>query len=195
MRESKDYTLSGRQVNVFGLLFALPALLLAGIPYIFIWCDIGRGWPDGVSEVVDRNMAVLQWMKDAPWWLFLLLLAGIVLHELIHGACMAAFARNGWKSVSFGFNIKTFAPYAHCKEPLRLNAYRLSLVMPGILLGDIPVLISWFTGNILFLLFGILFYWAVAGDMMILWLSRNINDGMLQDHPDKIGFLHIDSEK
>jgi len=151
---------------------------------------MGRGWPDGILPVIERNLDVIQQMIHAPWLLIFLLAAGIVLHELIHGVCMAAFAKKGWKSVSFGFNIKAIAPYAHCKEPLPPNAYRFSLVMPGILLGDIPVLISWFTGNILFLFFGILFWWAAAGDVMILWLSRNITDGMLQDHPEKIGFIH-----
>jgi len=190
----KEYTLSGLQANIYGLFFVLPAFLLASVPYILIWCDLERGWPNGLLPVIDKNLAIIQLMMDAPWLLILLLLAGIVLHELIHGVCMAAFTKNGWKSVSFGFNIKAIAPYAHCKEPLHPGVYRFSLVMPGILLGDIPVLISWFTSNILFLFFGILFYWAASGDVIILWLSRKINDGMLQDHPDKIGFIHVDCE-
>ena len=86
------------------------------------------------------------------------------------------------------------APYAHCREPLSPGAYRLSIVMPGLLLGDIPVLAGWCTGNVLVLLFGVLFCWAAAGDVVILWLSRNIATGMLQDHPDKIGFIHIQKD-
>jgi len=187
----KEYTLSGRQANLYGLLFGIPVLLLAGIPYMFIWCDVGRGWPDVLFPVIERNNIVVLQAIDTKWWLILLIFAGILLHELIHGVCMVAFAKNGWKSVSFGFNIKAIAPYAHCKEPLHPDAYRLSLVMPGFLLGDIPVLTGWFTGNILFLLFGILFTWAAAGDVMLLWMSRNITGGMLQDHPDKIGFVHV----
>jgi hypothetical protein len=189
---SKEYTLSGRRANLYGLLFAVPVLLLAGIPYIFIWSEPGHGWPDCLRSIIHLNTAGIQWAIDAKWRLFLLLLAGIVLHELIHGICMAASAGNGWKSVSFGFNAKAIAPYAHCREPLTPDAYRLSLVMPGFLLGDIPVLISWFTGNILFLFFGILFCWAASGDVTVLWMSRNITGGMLQDHPDKAGFVHIE---
>ena len=138
---------------------------------------------------------MIQQVVDVPCWLFLvplILLVGIVLHELIHGIVMAAFSKNGWKSVSFGFNVHAFAPYAHCHEQLTPNNYRLSLVMPGILLGDIPVLISWFTGNILFLFFGILFTLSAAGDVMILWMSRKITSGKLQDHPEKIGFVHVE---
>ena len=189
---SFEYTLSGRQANLYGLLISIPALFVAGIPFLIIWCDIGSGWPDILIPVIERNRIVIQQAIDNKWWLLLLIFVGILLHEAIHGVFMAAFAKNGWKSVSFGFNIKAVAPYAHCKEPLHPNAYRLCLVMPGFLLGDIPVLIGWFTGNILFLFFGILFWWAAAGDLMILWMSRKITGGMLQDHPDKIGFVHVE---
>ncbi|MDR1155617.1 MAG: DUF3267 domain-containing protein [Bacteroidales bacterium] len=187
----KEYTLSGRQANLYGLLFAMPVLLSAAVPYIFIWSE-ANGWQDRLHSIIHLNEANIQWAIDVKWLLFLLLLAGTALHELIHGVCMAALARGGWKSVSFGFNVKAIAPYAHCREALTPCAYRLSLAMPGLLLGDLPVLISWYTGNLLFLFFGILFCWAASGDMIILWLSRNITDGMLQDHPDKIGFIHLE---
>ena len=186
-----SYSLSGRQANLYGLLFVIPVLLLTGLPYILIWGNFENNLLNFWYTIIYHNMPILQQAINVKWLVFLLFLAGIVIHELIHGVCMAAFAKKGWKSVSFGFNIKAIAPYVHCKEPLTPFAYRLSMVMPGILLGDIPVLISWFTGNILFLFFGILFTWAAAGDVILLWMSRNITGGMLQDHPDKIGFIHV----
>ena len=191
----KEYTLSGLQANLYGLLMGIPILLLTIVPYILIWCDFSIDFPDSFQPVILRNMAFVQFVLNTSSWLLLApvaLLMGVVLHELIHGLCMAFFAKSGWKSVSFGFNIKAFAPYALCKEPLHPDAYRFSLVMPGILLGDIPVLISWFTGSVLLLLFGFLFYWAAAGDIMVLWMSRKITDGLLQDHPDKMGFVHLE---
>ena len=139
-------------------------------------------------------MPIIQAVIQNSLWSFLaplLIFFGIVVHELIHGLCMLAFTKNGRKSVSFGFNVKALTPFAHCKEPLSPDVYRFTLVMPGILLGDVPVLISWFTGNILFLLFGILFTWAAAGDVAVLWLSRNISGGLLLDHPNKVGFVHL----
>ncbi len=175
-------------------MFIIPVLLLAAIPYTLIWCEPGNNWQDSLFSIINQNKAVIQQAIDVKWWLLLLLLAGIMLHELIHGVTMATFAKNGWKSVSFGFNIKAIAPFAHCKEPLTPDAYRLSLIMPGFLLGDVPILLSWFTGNILLLFFGILFCWAAAGDVIVLWMSRSITDGQLQDHPDKIGFIHVFDE-
>jgi hypothetical protein len=104
---------------------------------------------------------------------------------------MAIFAKNGWRSISFGFNTHAFAPYTHCNEPLTPVDYRISLIMPALLLGEIPVLVGWITGNILFLIYGVLFVWVSAGDVAVFLMSRKIKDGMLQDHPDKIGFIHV----
>jgi hypothetical protein len=121
----------------------------------------------------------------------IVVVAGMALHELIHGISMAICAHNGWKSVKFGFNPTALAPFAHCKEPLTPKAYRLCLVMPALVQGCLPALVGWYTGNILWLLHGILFTWAAAGDFIILYLSRGIHSGKLQDHPDKIGFILI----
>ncbi len=190
----KEYTIAGWHANLFGFLFVVPVLLYSGIPYLFIWRDAGTyGWA-GMFSVIHQNEAIIQQAIGARWWLLLLLLSGIVLHELIHGVFMAMFAPGRWKAVSFGFNFKALAPYAHCKEPLTPRAYRISLMMPAFLLGDISVLAAWISGNILFLFFGILFSWAAAGDLMILWLGRRIHTGLMQDHPDKIGFIHIDND-
>ena len=191
----KEYTISGAKANLYGALFVVPVLLLDAVPYILIWYDFGYGFPEGLHTIAQNNFIFKTCAVNVSLLLILFAVAlfvGIVLHELIHGVCMAAHAKNGWKSVSFGFNIKALAPYSHCMEPLSPNAYRFTLVMPGILLGDIPVIISWFTGNILFLFFGILFCLGAVGDVIVLWLSRNITNGVIQDHPDKIGFVHIE---
>ena len=195
----KSYTLSGTKANLYGLLVAIPLLSFAALVYMLLWFDFKRGLLDGALPVIHRNMSFIQMMFDisnALLWtlLILILLVGVVLHELIHGIVMAVYAKNRWKSVSFGLNIRALAPFAHCKEALTPNAYRLCLVMPGIVLGDIPVIISWFTGNFFFLFFGIIFYLASACDLIVLWMSRNITDGMIQDHPEKIGFLHKEKE-
>ena len=187
----RTYTISGRQANLWSLLFVAPVLLFDVIPFIFIWCNFGNNLQDTIPSIFYHNTFVIKYVG----FVFLILLSGIVFHELIHGISMAIFAPNGWKSVSFGFNAKAFAPYAHCKEPLKPAAYRTSLVLPGILLGDIPVIISWVTGNIFFLFFGVLFSLAASGDIIIFWISRKIKDGMLQDHPDEIGFIHCLPDK
>jgi hypothetical protein len=187
----KEYTVPGWQANLVGLFFIIPIVLIAGIPYILIQCGACGSLLMGLQSAVAQNAELIRKVSDFWWLLLPVPAAGIILHETIHGVMMASFCKGGWKSVSFGFNLTAFAPYAHCKEPLKPYAYRLSLIMPGLVLGDIPVLISWFTGNILFLIFGIFFIWTAAGDIIILWMSWKIDGGLLQDHPEKIGFIQL----
>ena len=187
----KEYSISGWRANLFGLLFVIPILFIAGFPYLWIWREPDV---DFWNFVISQAQLIIRHANNVGLRLILFLLIGIVLHEQIHGMCMLYFAKNGWDSVSFGFNFKAFAPYAHCKEPLTPTAYRICLIMPGLVLGDIPVLVGWFSGNILLLAWGILFSWVAAGDLIIFWLSRHIVDGMIQDHPEKIGFIHIEKE-
>ncbi|MDR3094045.1 MAG: DUF3267 domain-containing protein [Bacteroidales bacterium] len=180
-----EYTLPGWKANLFGLFFLLPSVLLYGLPFYLIW----QG--DTSYFFSDKSRTLIHFAVDNKWWCLLIILFSIALHELIHGICMASLAPNGWKSVSFGFNLKAMAPFAHCKDSLTPLSYRICLIMPAAVLGDIPVIIAWCTGNILWLLYGILFLWAAAGDIIIIYMSRNIHTGLLQDHPDKIGFIHL----
>ena len=71
---------------------------------------------------------------------------------------------------------------------MKLKHYRLGGVMPYVILGIVPSLISLISGNSAMLLFGIVFTFAAGGDLTILWLLRKEDrNEIVQDHPDKIG--------
>ncbi|MDR1672948.1 MAG: DUF3267 domain-containing protein [Bacteroidales bacterium] len=189
-----EYTLAGWKASLLGFLFIFPVVVLYVFPYLIIWyrdTEIANLLP----AVVKRNRTAFVAVIEAKWLCAMLLAMSIVLHELIHGVCMAIGASKGWKSVSFGFNMKSLTPYAHCKEPLTPATYRTSLLMPALLLGEIPVFVGWCTGNALWLLYGILMLWAAGGDCIILFMSRKIKSNVtIQDHPDKIGFIAVTDE-
>lgn len=120
--------------------------------------------------------------------LVFLFLVGIVLHELIHGFFFGLFAKNGFKSIRFGVMWQLFTPYCHCKEPLKIKHYFLGALMPALLLGVIPAVISLFNGSSMLLLLGIIFTGAAAGDFMVVWLLRKEHpDTYVQDHPSEAG--------
>ncbi|MDR1865139.1 MAG: DUF3267 domain-containing protein [Bacteroidales bacterium] len=186
-----EYTMPGWKANLSGFFWIIPLAVLFGVPFVWIWhCE--AGWANAWSSVLEKNRTLITKAVDAKWWVAASLWVGVVLHELIHGAGMAVGAAGGWKSVSFGFNAKALAPYAHCREPMTPAAYRISLIMPALLLGAIPATCGCCTGNIAALLYGLLFIWTAAGDLMICLMSRKIKTGLLQDHPRKIGFIHLD---
>ena len=188
----KEYTIPGGKANLYGLLGILPVAFLYCLVFTLIWRIPGTGLWTGWISVIALNKPLLLKTIDAGWLVLVVILAGIMAHELIHAVFMASFSEKGFRSVSFGFNLKAVAPYTHCKEKLSPLAYRVSLMMPAILLGDLPALAGLITGNILFLFFGIIFTWAATGDFIVLWLGRHLSNGSFQDHPEKIGFIHIE---
>lgn len=124
------------------------------------------------------------------WGLFWILsIALIVVHELIHGLTWSLFTPNGFKDMEFGFN--TLMAYCTCSAPLAKNQYVLGGVMPLITLGFIPMIVGIFTGNFFVLLIGVLMAAGAAGDIMIvhkiLTYKSSANEIIYMDHPTEPG--------
>jgi len=67
--------------------------------------------------------------------------------------------------------------------------------MPALILGILPSLISWFTGNLALLLFGMVFTIGAGSDLLICWKLRKVNmNSLVQDSPDKTGCYLIENE-
>lgn len=174
--------------NIFGLLIVIPILLLFGLPYFLIW----------TSQFQPGNLRMLipDFIVGQTVIIFVLLLGGIVLHELIHGITWSRFTEKGFKSIRFGVLWKMLTPYCHCKEPLKVNQYILGAIMPSIILGIIPSVIAILIGNFGLLIFGVFFTMAAAGDFLIINLLRKENkDDLVLDHPSEAGCYIYRKEK
>lgn len=110
------------------------------------------------------------------------------LHEAIHWFAFRIFGKVDSKHCRLGFQWKTITPYAHCSIPMKADVYRISLILPGLLLGIIPSIISIIFSFSWLLIYGIIFTIVSGGDFIILWLIRKIkNDQFVQDHPTRCG--------
>ena len=124
----------------------------------------------------------------------IILIIGIVLHELIHGIVCSIYSKSGFQSFKFGILWKGLALYAHCKEPLNVRAYRIVIIMPGLILGVIPSLIGIILGNSRITLYGMIFACVAGGDIIMFWLTRKLEPNtMVQDIPDRIGCYIIEN--
>lgn len=170
-----DYTISPVRANLVGLLLLIPLSACILLPYAAVW-----GWAKTGSDFIVFYDHLL---------LFLLLVAaGITAHELIHGLTWMMAGNLSHGAIKYGVNWKALAPYAHCREPVDIYAYRWGAAMPGIVLGIIPFLVGLLAGNGWFALFGYLFTITASGDILILWLIRDIEPGSLVlDHPHEAG--------
>ena len=91
----RDLSISMERANIGVLFIALPVVILQFIVY----------------EYVHPNAA-----QSTTWNFFVFLfaiIAGIIIHELIHGITWAIFGRKPWISIKFGFQVKTLTPYCH----------------------------------------------------------------------------------
>jgi hypothetical protein len=116
------------------------------------------------------------------------MIISVVAHELIHGLTWQVCAKTSSARIAYGVQWKTLTPYAHLRGPIEVNAYRIGGLMPGLLLGIIPYVISLALGNVPMLLFSIIHTLAAGGDGLILWSLRTVPPGALvEDHPSRAG--------
>lgn len=175
MERFEDYEEELKTIDIYAasrvsLIITVAAAVLFGVPFYFIWRP-------------ELSISLQQGL------LFVLLfIAGIAAHELIHGLFFGLFAKNRFKSIRFGVMWKMLAPYCHCKEPLKIRHYFLGALMPALLLGIVPAVLSLFNGSGLMLILGIIYTGAAAGDFMIVWVLRKEDpDTYVQDHPSEVG--------
>lgn len=174
--DKKDYSLSMLKVQYASLpfgIFAILEVLLFG----YVW------------EYSRISMATnILW----PWYFIPIFIVGVVLHELIHGIAWKLSANIPFSQVKFGFQLKTVTPYAHCKIPIPKRAYVIGTLMPAIVLGFIPFLVSLTNGNGWLLIIGVIFTFAAIGDFLIVYLIRTVSwNALVEDHPTNAGcFVH-----
>lgn len=171
------------KANIFALFSMIPIILIYGFPYYLVWSK--NFTLVSFREIIRNNYTGI---FSGTFSIFLIVILGIVVHELIHGITWARFAKNGHKSIKYGVLWKMLTPYCHCKEPLLVKHYIIGAIMPAIILGFLPAIYSILTGNIGFLIFGIFFTMAALGDFMIIYLLRKENrNSFVLDHPSEAG--------
>ena len=163
--EPEKKTISMLKANVlsFALFFVFGALC---------WWVFGTIWGWGK-----------EWFS---FWLAPLLVAGIVLHELVHGITWLLLLHKGFSHLSFGF--LPGGVYCHIDVPMIKRDYVIGALMPLFLVGVVPLLVAFFIGSYLWLILGIIMVVSALGDIMIVWLIRKEpSDALIYDHPSEAG--------
>ena len=117
----------------------------------------------------------------------------VVVHELLHGMTWALFTENHWKDIEFGFMKELLTPYCTCRVPLKKGAYLAGSLMPLIVLGIIPFIVSLFNGSFMLLVISLVMMLAATGDIivsiMMLRYKSDAGEVIFLDHPYKAGFV------
>lgn len=173
MKERKE-TIDLKKANIFSLAVLAVTALAFAVPYILLW---------GKQPIQPSHPL-------APIGFFLVLIVGIVVHELIHGLVWAHYAPSGFKSISFGVIWKMLTPYCHCNEPLKVKNYIKGCIAPLVVLGIVPGVLGLAIGSVAVTVFGVIFISSAAGDIMVAWrLRREPAENTVLDHPSEVGYL------
>jgi len=172
--QNQEITLDGKKLTVILIAMIIPFYIGGDLLFKVLW--------KGKEPLLQL---------DVPTWIkYVAVLVAIFLHELIHGLIFALYAKNGFRSVTFGVSMMMGSIYCHCKDPLKVKHYRLSGIAPLVILGLIPLTFAMFTGVNWIKIFGLLLTIGGFGDLLI-WIKllkfdKNL---MVRDHPDKLGFI------
>lgn len=176
MQNKRDLSISMARANVLVLFMSIPVAIVQFGLFIMI---------HGAEKLQPA------WN---PIVLVFAVLLGVVVHEWIHGITWVIFGHKPFSAIKFGFQWKTITPYAHLKEPVEVNAYRLGGFMPGFILGLVPYILSLLLGNGNLFWFSLVHTTAAGGDWLILWLLRNVKPGtQIEDHPTNAGCYVLES--
>lgn len=169
METRRDLSISMARANVIVLFTSIPVALLQFLIFVLL---------HGADNLATTWGSIL----------VIVVLLGIVVHELIHGISWVIFGNKPFSAIKFGFQWKTITPYAHLREPVEVNAYRIGGFMPGFALGIVPYILSLVLGDGNLFWFSLVHTAAAGGDWLILWLIRDVKSGTLvEDHPSNAG--------
>lgn len=171
-------TISMAKANFLGLIFGILLVGILALPYYLMYGPASTGQARQFAAFSIFNPSVV---------------IGIMVHEAIHGMTWAMAAKVPMSQIKFGFQFRTITPYAHCKVPISMRAYRTGTLMPFLILGLAPWMYALASQDAVVLGFGLFFSFSAIGDLIILWITRDIDaDRKVQDHPTEGGVIIVD---
>ncbi len=201
------------KANVLGFLFL--AVVAGVLIPLYGWI-----WGIGLSDIIHFNFVsvfkpmdyIFEYLSEhvgimltgmiggTIMLLYSILLFGLALavpHELIHGITWMITGKAKWKDIKFGVMWKKLCtPYCHCEVPMNVNQYRIALLMPLIVLGIVPSILSLIIGNGLLLGYGIMGIVGAIGDISMAWLLRKESaTAKIYDHPSAAAFFLFDTDE
>lgn len=171
----KEKIIELKKVTRFSLIFTPSVFICCMLPYVVL-----------TSENIKENFTIITLLL-----LIIAILAGTVTHELIHGICYALFNKKGFKTIKFGAYREHMVLYCQCSEPIKAKHYLITLLMPSIILGFIPLIVAFVIQSFALLFFACMMISGGVGDFIVAWYLHGIGkNDLIYDHPDKVGFCY-----
>jgi hypothetical protein len=155
-----DYDMKIKKTLTSGIIMIaawLFAILISNMIYGLFW------------DTPDRVLVFI-----LTWQFILSIILAVILREFIHAVLFAVYNPKGWSSVRMEANIGKDDLLCSCKEPIKAKHYRTVLIMPLILTGIIPYLISFIWGIYPLMYLSVLIIFGCYRDVVALYRKRNL---------------------
>ena len=168
---AKQHTLTTFHTYLWGTLFALPFVLLAG----------------GMYRIFLLDRAVLQ--DHTGLILLIVIIASVPLHEALHGF--------GWKLAGrlqkgdVAFFIHSGIPMCACRTILPAKAYLTGTLLPFFILGGGSFIFLLFCPGTISVLTALVNLMLPGADLAISWLVLRSEAALIADNPDGAGFIGL----
>ncbi|HWA28280.1 MAG TPA: metalloprotease family protein [Lacunisphaera sp.] len=113
-----------------------------------------------------------------------------VLHEGLHVAGWVILGGAKGRAFTVIWTRRGLGIAAVLRSPIRMRAFRAAMLLPGLLLGLLPLAVAFATGSLLILLWGSFFFFEALTDAALLLATRGIDrDARVISHPVELGCL------
>lgn len=178
-KELKTFTIE--EANQLALRLLAAMLLILVVPFVAVHFKAFASY--------FSNFHFLVFLKDCLLFIFSIFI-GIILHEFIHGLTWVLFVKERFRAITYGVMWKYLTPYCHCKGYLKVKHYIAGAIMPAILLGVLPTLWAFITGNIFIFFLGLYFIVAASGDFLIIYILKDEScNSYAKDHESLPGCI------
>ena len=156
--EQEKYVLNMIWFTIFSLIILIFLTLVFGIPFY-------NAWKININEnifpiIVNTNYRII---------FLIICILGLYIHELIHGFFWGLFVKSKFKGIKIYFHKKYYTFVCECKNVLNKRQFIIGTIMPMIILGFIPLVLSFIFLNRPMFIFGILYIAAAGGDILIIF--------------------------
>ena len=169
--QAKRHTLTTFQTYLWGTLFALPFVLLAG----------------GMYRIFLLDRAVL--LDHTGLILLAVIIVSVPLHEALHGF--------GWKLAGrlqkgdVTFFVHNGIPMCACRTILPTKAYLTGTLLPFFILGGGSFIFLLFCPGTISVLTALVNLMLPGADLAISWLVLRSEAALIADNPDGAGFIGL----
>lgn len=172
-----ERTFSKSQAMIYGVLCALPFLIIIGCIYRFFLSDHADQMMLGGLAFYVSFIAII--------------LVSVTLHELLHGFGWMFAGHLRW--VDIHFHVHAMMPTTNCDISLTKRAYLVGVLLPFIVLGALSLAaLLLFPGTITLLTALTNFTLAGADLLIALHLIREPQNARIADHPTLAGYvMHV----